>query len=175
MRGKDPGSSEFEDSYEDERTIKGAIFQETLGNIPRRPTVILPETATVAMAIAAMNDLHVGCALITKNDKLAGIFTERDVLRKVAGSGVDLSKASVSQFMTVDPDTLPSESSIAYVLHKMSVEGYRHIPLVDRQHRPTGVVAVRDIISWMVDLFHESLLNLPPNPDLEIPRKMDGG
>ncbi len=167
--------SEFEDSYSDEGILRGEIFREKLGNIPRRPTVILPSYTSVSKVIHAMNELRVGCALITRNEKLAGIFTERDVLRKVANSGSDIEHTPVENFMTNNPDTLPLNSSIAYAIHKMSTAGYRHIPLTDREGRPTGVVAVRDIISWMVDLFQESLLNLPPDPELEMPKKMDGG
>ena len=61
----------------------------------------------------------------------------------------------------------------AYALRKMSEEGYRHIPIVDAQSRVMGVVAVRDIVRWLVDLFPEAV-NLPPDPALEA-RSTDGG
>src|SRR5579864_3653230 len=83
--------SEFGDSFEDdERMIRGAIFAEPLNKVPRRPLVLVPITATVAQAIAAMNDKQGGCALIVRDGKLAGIFTERDVLQRVVGKQVPL-------------------------------------------------------------------------------------
>ena len=168
----DVAASEFEESYTDRREIRGAIFSESLGKVPRRPMLVVPATASVAEAMRLMNDAHVGCAIIVREGKLAGIFTERDVLRRVAGQ-IDPGHTTVDKVMTVDPDTLPASASIAYALNKMSVEGYRHIPLVDGEKRPVGVVAVRDIVAWMCSLFPSSVLNLPPEPGY--PKTVDGG
>ncbi len=166
-------ASEFGEAYDDEREIRGAIFREPLNKVPRRPPLSLPATASIAEAIRAMNERHVGCALLLEGDKLAGIFTERDVLRKVAGSGLEVEKTPVSSVMTPDPCTLPEDASIAFALQHMSVEGYRHIPLVTSDNRPVGVVGVRDIVAWMVEFFPESVLNLPPDPGA--PKSVDGG
>jgi CBS domain-containing protein len=169
----DRPASEFEEAYEDERRIRGAIFEESLGKVPRRPMVTVPVTASIAEAVAAMNEHRVGCAVVVKDGRLAGIFTERDVLRKVAGTTLDVRAATVESVMTADPDTLPATASIAHALRKMSVEGYRHIPLVTPDGRPVGVVAVRDIVAWMVELFPQGVLNLPPEPGF--PKTIDGG
>ena len=167
------GSSEFEEAYEDERDSPGEVFGEPLSKIPLRPLLVLKTTDLVADAIQAMNDRHIGVSLVVDADgRLAGIFTERDVLRKVACRELDLN-TQVSSVMTPDPVTLPEHASIAYALQKMSVEGYRHIPLVSEDHRPLGVVGVRDIVRWLVELFPESLLNLPPEP--VNPTSVDGG
>lgn len=166
------GSSEFEESYEDDRDFPGEVFGEPLSKIPLRPLLLLKTTDLVADAIQAMNDRHIGVSLVVDaGGKLAGIFTERDVLRKVAWRELDLD-TQVSSVMTPNPVTLPEHASIAYALQKMSVEGYRHIPLVSEDNRPLGVVGVRDIVRWLVELFPESLLNLPPEPIN--PRSADG-
>lgn len=120
-----------------------------------------------------MNERRVGVALIVQNGKLAGIFTERDVLKKVAGVPMELEKTAVSKVMTADPFTLPEDCSIAFALHHMSSEGYRHLPLVKPDRTPVGVVGVRDIVAYLVELFPESLLNVPPVPTP--PRTVDGG
>jgi CBS domain-containing protein len=165
--------SEFEVPNDDRFLLRHAIFEEPLSSVPRRPTVSVPVTRSVADVIRAMNDNHVGCALVTRLGKLAGIFTERDVLRKVAGSGLDLGTTAVEQVMTPNPDSLPPTASIAYALRKMSEEGYRHVPLVSSDGSPVGVVAVRDIVAWMVQLFPEGVHNLPPVPGY--PTEVDGG
>ena len=164
--------SEFEEPYGEE-LLKHAIFEEPLSKVRRRPTLTVPATASLHDVISAMNDAHVGCALVVRLNKLVGIFTERDVLRKVALAGADLRKTSVETFMTPDPDTLPQSASIAFALRTMSVEGYRHIPLVDSDGTPVGVVAVRDIVGWLARLFPETVLNLPPEPGY--PKTVDGG
>jgi CBS domain-containing protein len=169
----EPRVSEFAEAYDDdERQIRGAIFAEPLSKVPRRPLVIVPITATVGNAVSAMNDKHVGCALIVRDGRLAGIFTERDVLQKVLGKAIPL-EAPVERAMTPNPVTLPDSASIAYALRHMSQEGYRHVPLVDGTGRPIGVVAVRDIVSWVCNLFPAAVLNIPPTPD--VPKSMDGG
>jgi CBS domain-containing protein len=120
-----------------------------------------------------MNGGHVGCALVVRDGKLVGIFTERDVLRKVAGAKLDLTATPVEQVMTPNPDTLPATASIAFALREMSVEGYRHIPLVNADGSPEGVVSVRDIVTWLVEFLPATVLNLPPSP--AISTTLDGG
>src|SRR5688500_3165305 len=80
-------SSEYDEAYNDPvmQDFASALFTEALDKIPRRATVIVPSTASIRDAIDAMNEEHTGCALVERNGKLAGIFTERDVLTKVAG------------------------------------------------------------------------------------------
>ncbi len=168
----DGNSSEFEESYDDDRELHGSIFQEPLKKVPTRPMVTIDCATTVAATIAAMNERHVGAAVIVRDGKLVGIFTERDVLRKVVGQ-IDIEKTRVEEVMTADPDTLPESASVAYALHTMTVEGYRHIPLVDAEGKPKNVVAVRDIVAWMSELYPKDILNLPPNPGY--PKTVDGG
>jgi CBS domain-containing protein len=75
--------------------------------------------------------------------------------------------------MTQSPFTLPATASIGFALAKMTNEGYRHIPLVKQDGVPSGVVAVRDIVAWLVDLMPAGLLNLPPSTAL--PTEEGGG
>jgi CBS domain-containing protein len=166
------GTSEYDEAYDDDRDVKGAFFLEPLSRVPQRPVLTVPATSTVAETIRAMNDHHRGAALIVKDGRLVGIFTERDLLQKVAGAKLDLN-TTVASVMTPNPLTLPEHASIAYALHRMSIEGYRQIPLVSDDHRPTGMVGVRDIVAWMVGLFPQSLLNLPPEPTT--PKSVEGG
>lgn len=165
--------SEFGEAYDDDRELQQAVFDDELGSIPRRPLVEIDVETTVSATIQIMNERNIGCVVVTRAGKLAGIFTERDVLTKVAGVNLDPQSTPVSQLMTSDPQTLPHNASIAFALHQMDVEGYRHLPLVDDAGKPVGVVAMRDIISWMVELFPASLLNLPPHT--RFPTSVDGG
>lgn len=170
--------SEFEEEYGHEHDAPpnalADCFADKLGNVPRRPLLTLSLTTSVGEAIRALNERHTGCALVVGTDgRLAGIFTERDVLTKVAGKLADLDTTPLYKIMTPDPDTLPESATVAYALQRMSVEGYRHLPLVDERSRPIGVVAVRDIIAWLCEMFPSSILNLPPEPGY--PKSVDGG
>jgi CBS domain-containing protein len=111
-----------------------------------------------------MNESGVGCVLVEDNGRLCGIFTERDVLTKVVGQPVDLDREPVERFMTPDPECLSPDDRVSYALNKMAVGGFRHIPLVDDEGRPAGVVSMRNIVDYMVELFRTEVLNLPPLP-----------
>ncbi len=76
--------------------------------------------------------------------------------------------------MTRDPECLTLDDSLAYALHHMSVGGFRHIPLIDDRGRPTGVIAMRAIVDFMVDSFPREVLNLPPSPRHNISRQREG-
>jgi CBS domain-containing protein len=76
--------------------------------------------------------------------------------------------------MTKDPETLEEDQTIACALNKMSVGGYRHIPIV-RHGKPVGVVSIRDLVDFLVELFPEGVLNVPPSPAQAIAKSRDGG
>jgi CBS domain-containing protein len=111
-----------------------------------------------------MNQNGAGCVLVERDGRLAGIFTERDVLTKIVGSDVDVDRVTVEAVMTPDPESLSPDDRVTYALNKMSVGGFRHIPLVDDEGHPVGVVSMRNVVDYMVDLFRTEVLNLPPQP-----------
>jgi signal-transduction protein with cAMP-binding, CBS, and nucleotidyltransferase domain len=168
-----PGS-EFEDAYEDEQRIRGVMFNTLIGEFNLRQPVQVKTSTAVADAVAAMNANRIGCLLVTDNGKTVGIFTERDVLTRVIYKD-ESRMLTVGDVMTPNPESLSVGDTIAYALNKMSVGGYRHIPINDETGMPIGVLSVRDIVDFLVELFPESVLNLPPRPDLGIPQSVDGG
>lgn len=116
---------------------------------PRVP-ITIGLHGSLAQATRQMNAHNIGCLLVTDaQDQLAGIFTERDVLIKVAGLVGDLSTATVADFMTPAPITIKADAPIAQALHLMSVHGFRHLPLVDEQQRPTGIISFRDVVRYL--------------------------
>ena len=102
-----------------------------------------------------------GCVLVVDDDRLTGILTERDLLLKMEGA--DLAE-SVARFMTPDPETLQLDDPIVWALNRMAVGGYRHVPLVDDEGRPVGILSVKDIVHYIVALFPNEVLTLPPDP-----------
>ncbi len=165
--------SEFEDAYDDVRRVRGAVLQTPISQIMVRDPLMVDIDATVVAAVNVMNERRTGCVLVQKDGKLAGIFTERDLLRKVIFRDGNRSW-KVESVMTRDPVTLPESASIAYALNKMSVDGYRHIPIVDAAGKAIGVVSVKDIIHFVVEWFPESVLNLPASPDQVMYKTEDG-
>jgi CBS domain-containing protein len=125
-----------------------ARMQAPLGSLrPHTPQVVAADTPA-GDVIAAMRRATVDCVLVARDGRLAGIFTERDAMLKLAG--VPLEGVAVGDAMTVDPVVLRPDDTVAVAIQKMAVGGFRHIPVVDEHGSPTGVVAA-------VDLFHHVL------------------
>jgi len=178
-------ASEFEDSYEEEIDrgarsadlgLEEALARRTLADVVEDVDVRLLEVAPdapVQEAVKVMNENRTGCVLVLADGELAGIFTERDVLTRIVGAGLDAAATPVRDVMTPDPEVLPATAAIAYALNTMSVAGFRHVPVVGADGRPLGVVSQRTLVNWVVELLPEDVLNLPPGP--QVPRAAEGG
>jgi 2-oxoglutarate/2-oxoacid ferredoxin oxidoreductase subunit beta len=116
---------------------------------PKAPITVVAQTS-LANAVRLMNTHNIGCLLVTDEaGRLSGIFTERDVLMRVAGQVEDLTQAAVAEFMTRDPRSLTKETPIKHALHLMSLHGFRHLPLVDEAGQPEGIISFRDVVHYM--------------------------
>ena len=156
--------------------IRGAFLNDTIAALDPAEPICLEETATVADAIARMLERRqAGVLIVDEDGRLTGIFTERDVLTRVAGAARDVAATVLHDVMTPNPEALSATDRIAYAVHSMSVAGYRTVPLVDADRRPVGVVTVSDVIRWLAHLYPEAVLNLPPGDVLKNPHAIDAG
>jgi CBS domain-containing protein len=119
-----------------------------LGEIMSKDPFSVAPTATVSEVAAAMDKSRVGSAMVMDGSWLAGIFTERDVLR-AAGSGKDLTEARVSEWMTPDPMTAEAGMEAEDAAQVMMSRGFRHLPVVDG-NTVIGIVSLRDVLSTRV-------------------------
>jgi CBS domain-containing protein len=156
------------------RVLDERIICEPIRVLEPPQPITLPRTATVAEAVQWMRAHRIGCILIVDGPELVGIVTERDLLLKVLGVTGDLSTIGVEEIMTPEPETLSLDDAIVFALNKMSVGGFRHVPLVDAQKHPTGVVSVKMIVEYIVDFFPREVLNLPPEPGKDLARTREG-
>lgn len=101
--------------------------------------------ASVAAAAAAMVEANVGSAVVMQGAFLAGILTERDIL-KAAASGTDLSASKVSEWMTPDPQSASPDTPAEDAAQIMLLNGFRHLPVVEGRN-VCGVVSLRDLFS----------------------------
>ena len=145
--------------------IEQAILHDTIDSLQLGQAISVPRDATLQRAIETLQREHIGCVLVVDADgRLNGIFTERDLLTRVAGRHLDWARERVGDYMTPDPEALWPGDRIAWALNLMSIGGYRHVPLTDEAGRPVGVVSIKDIVALIVDLFPAQVLNLPPDP-----------
>jgi len=99
----------------------------------------------VTEAAAGMVKANVGSAVVMQGPFLAGILTERDVLR-AAASGEDLSASLVSAWMTPDPQSASPDTSAGEAAQIMLLNGFRHLPVVE-DGKVCGVVSLRDLFA----------------------------
>jgi CBS domain-containing protein len=168
MRDTNQGDDPYSDSPDPRARgrFDASLLHEPVGVLRARKPLVFSATATVTEAMRAMKRGHRGCVIVTgdgtADGKVTGIFTERDVLFRIVDQGRNPAQLPLAEVMTPDPDTLSVRSSVAYVLNKMSVGGFRHIPIVDDEYRPAFVVTVRDVVEFLVEAFPREVMNLPP-------------
>ena len=161
----------------EERSISPAVFDDTVDVLHPAAPICLRDSAVVADAAHRMVHARQAAVLIVDAaGRLSGIFTERDLLTRVVGRGLDPKATPLSDVMTRNPEVLSLGDRVAYAVHCMSVAGYRTVPLVDAQQKPVGIVTVSDVIRWLASLFPATVLNLPPGGDkLKRPGQVDSG
>ena len=130
-----------------------------------RPVVTIDINSSTNEAIDLLLAHKVGAAPVVANGTLRGIFSERDVLNKILNKQVgDLDTIGVEAFMIADPQTAHPEDSLNTAILYMAQGGYRHVPIIDTENRPIGMVSIRDVISYLVEEFPQEVLTLPPRP-----------
>ena len=145
--------------------LRSSLEREPISALRLGPAIAVPESASLKEAVESLQRHHIGCVLVSGPDgTLQGIFTERDLLNRVAGRKLDWSECRVADFMTRDPETLRPDDRIVWALNLMHMGGYRHVPLVDAENHPVGVISVKDIVDLIIEMMPAAVLNLPPDP-----------
>lgn len=159
-----------EQDYQQENTdaqmyssIDASILRRSLKTI-MKPAITVTIDTPINDCVRLMQKKRIGCVLVTSHNKLLGIFTERDVLKKILGASFDMDQTPITEVMTTNPQVLNEIDTIAYALNFMDLGGYRHIPIVNNVFEPVGIVSVKDIVSYFVEHFADEVLNLPPHP-----------
>lgn len=131
--------------------------------LPAEP-LMLDAGRPVAEAVQVMRDRGVNCLLVgDAAGNLIGIFTDRDLLRRVIAAGKPWA-TPLGEAMTPDPTCVGEKEPVRAAIAKMQQGGYRHLPVLDEAGRPVGVLAVRQIVHYIVEHFPTAVYNLPPNP-----------
>jgi CBS domain-containing protein len=141
--------------------IERILQERKISQLSLSPLVTIDSQKSLKEAVAAMQQNKVGCILITQNERLVGIFTERDLLGKVMGQHVDDSR-EIKAFMTSTPLTLDPGSSVLEAIQLMDDHGYRNVPLVDTNGNLVGNLSVTNIIDFLAEIFPQEVLSLPP-------------
>jgi CBS domain-containing protein len=90
-----------------------------------------------------------GCALVYDKKNLVGIVSNRDILLRAVGIHKDLSKVKIEQIMTRNPSFVKPQDPIAYAVNKMSMGGYRHVPVLRDNGTPISILLIKDVLRYL--------------------------
>jgi CBS domain-containing protein len=174
-------ASEFHDEYSESleaefRHLEGGLLSDRVKLLAPSEPIRCSVDTTVHEAITRMAEKRRAAVVIVDADgRLIGIFTERDLLRRVAVPGRDPRATRLGEVMTPNPETLAPDDLIAYAINRLHNASYRTVPLVDAERRPIGIMTVNDVVQWLAELFPEAVLNRRPGDRLKRPHEIDAG
>lgn len=123
----------------------------------------------VREVLTLLKQRRAGGALVCRDGRLVGIFTERDALRLMAsGASLDVPVESV---MVRQPVSIQAGDTIAKAIRTMSVGGYRRLPVVNGDGAPVGVLNVANVVHYLVEHFPQAVYNLPPDSHSIMPER----
>jgi CBS domain-containing protein len=121
----------------------------------------VPVEASVADAIRKMLDYHVGAVgIIDREGRVAGIFTERDVLRKLSLTKLDPELTPVRDLMTTPVEMATRETGPGEAMTTMMERHFRHLPVVDDTGKLLGILSIRNVLEWRIDGLTQELDSL---------------
>lgn len=156
-----------------ESRIEEILRSDSIRSMDIETVPSVPSTTRLGDVIATMQKRRVAAVVVTDDDRVSGIFTERDLLNRIVGLSLN-EDLRIGEVMTRDPRTLTRDDRIAAAIRLMTEQGYRHIPLVDATGRNTGMISARDIMEFIADHYPKEIFNLPPDPH-QVPRRPEGG
>ena len=114
--------------------------------------------ATAEQAIRTMIDRHVGAvAVLDENGRVAGIFTERDLLQRLALSGRAPNRTPVRELMTTPVEMATLDTTPGQALATMVERHYRHLPIVDDDGKLLGMLSIRNVLQARIDTLTKQL------------------
>lgn len=116
----------------------------------KQPRIIaVPETISVLDALKVMTDKNISAVLVMKNEKLSGIFTERDYARKIILQGKSSKDTLINEVMTPNPITITLSDSIDYCMELMTEKHIRHLPIVVNE-KVIGMLSIGDMVKFII-------------------------
>lgn len=141
-------------SHDPDACLTEAIQSLPLAALNPRDVVMVSPQTPLSQVVQLLAARDIGCVLVGSPDKLLGIFSERDMLRRIGSHYNDLADEPVERFMTASPQTLALDDSVAFALNRMDVNDFRHIP-IERDGQAAGIISVRDVLAFLTHQFPE--------------------
>ena len=129
------------------------MFSQRIRSVMKREKVLMaPPEATVSKAAKLMASKNVGAVMVVENERLVGIFTERDAVFRVMARGRDAQTTRLADVMTTPPLTVDPDKLFGYALLMMHENGFRHVPVIENG-KPVGIVSARNALDPEMEEF----------------------
>jgi CBS domain-containing protein len=140
--------------------LRQLLTTSRVGQLAPKEIPVLQGDQTISEAVSAMRAHSHGSAMVCRDGRLVGIFTERDLMRHLAaGKSLD---QPVSSVMTRDPRTVALDDALMTVIQLMDEGGYRRLPVVNAAGSPVGIVDVKSVVHFLVEHFPKAVYNQAP-------------
>jgi len=129
------------------------VFSQRIRSVMNRKKILkAPPETTVSRAAKLMAGKNVGAVMVVENERLIGIFTERDAVFRVMAQGRDAQTTRLADVMTTQPLTVDPDKSFGYALLMMHENGFRHVPVIENG-KPIGIVSARNALDPEMEEF----------------------
>ena len=156
---RDP--DEFQDPLENyeprqfDDPLEQALVEEEIGTIRHEPFSTISPDTPVHEAVAQLAGKHVACLLISEQDRLLGVLSDRDVLSKVVFECETIRDRPVRDVMTDDPIFVYETDSAVAALSVMALCGYRHVPVLDLNDNLIGIISPQRVTEFLENHFQK--------------------
>jgi len=132
----------------------------SLLKIAHVPPAMVETSATALDAVQVMAEEGVGAVAVVDKGELRGIFTERDLMLRVALKGRQPKEAKMAEVMTAPPKTALDDTTAEEALNLMVEHHIRHLPVVDKDGKLLGMLSIRNLLEHMVEDLRRELHSL---------------
>jgi len=136
--------------------LQRALAEETVTAVQSHPFTAISPDATVDEALWKLAGKEIACLLVADDEsKLVGVFSDRDVLNKVALEYDEVKDRPVKELMTTDPVYVFDTDSASAAISVMAVSGYRHVPVVALDGKLLGIISPQRMTRFLRDHFND--------------------
>jgi len=129
------------------------MFSQRIRSVMKRKKILMaPPETTVSKAAKLMAGKNVGAVMVVEDERLVGIFTERDAVVRVMARGRDARATQLADVMTAPPLTVDPDKTFGYALLMMHENGFRHVPVIENG-KPVGIVSARNALDPEMEEF----------------------
>jgi len=142
------------------------VGRRPIAEVDRRRPVRVKPTTSLGDVVMLLRKHRRGAVLVEDESGLIGIFSERDVMKRIDHSSMTWRDTPVVDVMTKSPKTIRTNQTIDEAITLMIAGKYRHLPVIE-DGSVIGILSIRDLLSHIVEYFPADFVNLPPKPQYE--------